>query len=110
MMTIFISTQFEGIHRWPEAAGEFEYLKYPHRHMFYVEVEVEVTEENRQIEFLAFKKHINEYCEKWSVETTNSCETMAKHIAHHLLDIELQPIKVSVLEDNENGATWRKDA
>jgi hypothetical protein len=106
MITIFIRTQFAGVHSYPKADGKHEYLQYPHRHIFHVEVEVKVMHEERDIEFLTFKQYIDEYCTRWSVPTTNSCETMARHIALHLIDIKLHPIKVSVSEDGENGSIF----
>lgn len=109
MQTIFIHTQFEGVHSFPKAEGKHEYLKYPHRHIFFVEVEVEVNHEERDIEFLEFKKYIDNYCLRWAVPTINSCETMAKHIALYLLDNKFKPYRVSVSEDNENGSSWLRD-
>ena len=41
MYGIIVKTQFEGIHCFPEAPEEVEYLAYPHRHIFGIELEIE---------------------------------------------------------------------
>lgn len=111
MITILVRTQFEGFHRWPGASEDTkeEYLRSVHRHMFHVEVEIEVTSEDRQVEFIEFKRRLNEYCTRWNVPTTNSCETMARFIALWIIDLNLPPVRVLVTEDNENGACWYPD-
>lgn len=109
MTTVLIKTQFEGFHYWPKAEHKEEYLQHIHRHIFHVELEVKVTNDERQIEFIEFKRRLNEYCTRWSVPTTNSCETIARFIALWVTDLNLEPIRVAVLEDNENGAVWYRD-
>ena len=101
-----IKTQFEGIHSYPEASGEEEYLKYSHRHMFHVEVRIEQFHDNRDIEYIAFKRwtngilnHIDTNLGFWS------CERIAGSLLTRFhLRYPGRKITVAVLEDNENGA------
>ena len=102
---IWITTQFEGIHAWPDAPEEVSFLSCPHRHMFHVKVEVSVTHDDREIEFILFKRWLDGVLSERYDEMAKSCEMMAKEI------IELvreewgdRSIVVEVSEDGENGA------
>tara|TARA_Y100000816_G_scaffold94104_1_gene65260 strand:+ start:2585 stop:2965 length:381 start_codon:yes stop_codon:yes gene_type:complete len=102
--------QVEGIHNWSEAS-KFEptmkYLEYPHRHMFHIEVKKEVFHDDRDVEFIVFKRKIKKYLEKKYYSTEydccdfggQSCEMLA-----HELYTEFDLCHCSVFEDNENGA------
>jgi tRNA U34 5-carboxymethylaminomethyl modifying enzyme MnmG/GidA len=104
-MTIYalIKTRFEGVHKYPEAAGNESFLKYPHRHIFYVEVKIEQFHDNRDIEYIAFKRWLNTVLD--SNLDYKSCEMIANEL---ILKIQTRypgrAITVQVLEDNENGA------
>ena len=103
---IQVKLQVEGVHNWPNCdIEEVDFLKHPHRHIFYIECCREVFHDDRDVEFIAFKRTITNYLEK---EYSNgkyldfknkSCEM----IAHELLStFNLDSCYVS--EDNENGA------
>lgn len=100
-MFIVVRFHFEAIHSWPNATPPTEYLKYPHRHLFYVQARREVQHDERQIEIIDFKKKLKHYCSSvFGGEPTNcSCETMARMI---LTEFDLDSCRV--LEDGENGA------
>ena len=55
---IFVTFQKEGIHKYPDAPAGVEFLKYPHRHMFHFRVEIEVFHDDRDIEFILFKREL----------------------------------------------------
>lgn len=119
MITVWCTTEFESLHCWPEAKGEVEYLRYPHRHIFKVKLEVEVDELNREVEFITLKKDLINFCEHKLVqknypgvgEQTNqrSCEMMCQVIATWSEKKGYKPTSVTVSEDGENGATWHRD-
>ena len=119
MTTIWVQTQFAGLHYWPEAVKRVEYLKYPHRHIFHVRVEIEVTELNREIEFLQFKDELTKFCIGSFCDeiTTYSCEQMCEYILKWLClsafkditDFKDRVYSISVSEDGENGASWHRD-
>ena len=39
---IWVTFQKEGIHKYPDAPDEVDFLRYPHRHMFHFKVQIEV--------------------------------------------------------------------
>ena len=55
---IFVTFQKEGIHRYPDAPEGVEFLRHPHRHMFHFRVEIEVFHDDRDIEFILFKREL----------------------------------------------------
>lgn len=117
MIKRFIHVKFvkEGIHCYPEAGtnpelatggwDDVSFLAKPHFHYFHFEVTVEVTFNNREIEFIQFRR----WCERLYSEGTlqlnaQSCEMMAEALIEKIT--ERYPgryIKVSVFEDNING-------
>jgi hypothetical protein len=98
---IVVNLQIEGIHYWKDCdIEEVSYLKYPHRHIFYIEVHKEVTHNDRDIEIIKFKNKIINYFGSQPVHFENkSCEDIAEEILN-----SFKACYVKVLEDNENGA------
>lgn len=113
MLTIYISFQIVGFHRWPDAAKkcpEQAHLAHRHRHVFFFELEKEVTETDRQIEILQYKSQIEKYLrgEFASKEDPLVCEF--GNMSCEMLAVELcNQFKLStclVKEDNENGSRY----
>lgn len=106
-MKVFVTTQFEGVHRWKDAPNQVKFLRDYHRHMFNVLLEIEVFDEDRDIEFVLLKKQLNAFI-KEDFENSYldySCETMAKRILLYMLNIyKNRAMLCSVSEDGENGA------
>ena len=46
---IWVTFQKEGIHKYPDAPDEVDFLRYPHRHMFHFKVQIEVYNDDRDI-------------------------------------------------------------
>ena len=108
--TIIIRTRFEGIHCWPNCPyPDVAFLKNPHRHEFWVEMEIEVTHNDRDVEFIKAKRLLDGYIAEVLTENlgTRSCEDIAESI----MDCGLfDPcVSVTVLEDGENGAKVSKE-
>ena len=108
---VFCRTSFEGIHCWPEAPLETYYLRNPHRHIFHVEVEVDVKENDREIEFINLKHNVDRYLKQTVVSGElndmgrTSCEEVANKLADWLRNVYPQrDCYVEVTEDGENGA------
>lgn len=124
MTGIYVQTQFEGIHCYPEAPKGVEFLKNPHRHIFYVSIEMEVTHADRELEFILVKRDLDTYIERSSELGGKSCETIARDIQDYLKNrypidrtefFERQvplrhnrKVNVMVKEDNENGGFVRE--
>ena len=103
LTNIIVNTSFIAIHAWPECnVSGVEYLKDPHRHKFTVQVKLEVKHNNRDIEFIDFKKKLDTFLDKYRNNDIGnmSCED----ICDAILDNWDSCIYVQVLEDGENGA------
>lgn len=107
MMQIFVRTSFEGFHCWPCAPDEVAFLRNRHRHIFHVEVVKDVTHNERDIEFILFKGAVDDLVnmQRYASESENwSCEKWAEFIGD-MLDAK----RVTVSEDNENGAIYTRE-
>lgn len=102
--SIIVKASFEGIHQYKNAPIQVEFLRDPHRHIFNVEIEMEVFDLDRDIEFILLKRDLNKYLYTKPFNIEDSCETMASKICRYLIDNygERQMV-VTVLEDGENG-------
>lgn len=107
---VIVRLQVDGIHNWKDAKTTFPevaYLSDPHRHVFHIEAKKQVFHDDRDVEFIMFRKDIIQYLQKkYNDETLRlcnfhgrSCEMIAKEILE-----EFKCTSVSVWEDNENGA------
>lgn len=100
--SVFCTVLFEATHNWPGCnIQEVEYLKYPHRHVFYIQAFAHVTHGDRDIEFIKLKHDITKYLETTYPDRAlgaRSCEMLAAELAQ-----EFNLHKVVVSEDNENG-------
>ncbi len=102
--SIVVRTSFVALHAWPDCPfEEVAFLRYPHRHVFFVELKMGTTTD-RQIEFIMMKNQLTQFLlEHYEQKDLGckSCEVMAEEIASFLgADF------VSVFEDNENGAEY----
>lgn len=104
---IFIRTSFEGFHCWPDAPDEVGFLRDLHRHIFHVECELEVNHNDRDVEFILFKREVD-FCIRKTMKAANTDTWSCEKWASHLLTT-LNLTKCSVSEDGENGATVYRD-
>jgi len=88
---IWVTFQKEGIHKYPQALTdpklkEVEFLGYPHRHMFHFRVEIEVFHDDRDLEFILFKRELEGlYSEQGAMQVDNqSCEMIARELAKYI--------------------------
>lgn len=110
--TIWITFTKEGIHKYPAAAGlpGVEFLQHPHRHIFHFRVELDVMHDDRDVEFILFKRELEGLYEVGGpdpLEMNNkSCEMLARELAAYVgSNYPGRNTTVTVSEDNENGAT-----
>ena len=114
---IFVTFQKEGIHKYPAAATDptlatgdeydVSFLATPHRHIFHFNVAIEVFHNDRDIEFIQFKRWLENLYKGGKLELNyKSCEMISDDlyevIATRYPD---RNIEITVSEDNENGAT-----
>lgn len=99
---------YEATHNWPDAdkVAGVEFLKFPHRHLFYVRLRKLVTHDDRDVEFIDWGRQIKDYLEYTYQKDfgSQSCEMIGKELLKKF-DCE----EVRVMEDNENGAVVYKD-
>jgi hypothetical protein len=112
---IWVTFQKEGIHRYPEAltnpalatGDEYDvsFLGHPHRHIFHFRVSIEVTHNNRDIEFIQFKRWLERlYSEGVLVLDYKSCEMMSDDLYVHIAArYPGRAVIIQVAEDGENG-------
>ena len=109
---IWVKFQKEGIHKYPAAAedprlADVSFLSYPHRHIFHFGVSIDVFHNDRDIEFIQFKR----WCEGlYNTQTLildyKSCEMIADDLYVQIANkYPNRNVTISVSEDNENGCT-----
>ena len=120
MRSIWVTFSKEGIHKYPAAledpnlaTGDWDdvsFLGYPHRHIFHFKVWLEVFHDDRDVEFIQFKRWMERLYAEVDSSTSvlqldfKSCEMIADDLASEIQ--AMYPgrwLKISVAEDNENG-------
>lgn len=104
MNFIWVTTQFEGFHKYPDAPEGVEFLKNEHRHIFHLKIWIEVFHDNREIEFILFKRYISTLL--LSSDLNNkSCEMIGDQLADEIkIQYPDREIRIEVSEDGENGS------
>jgi hypothetical protein len=120
---IFVQFQKEGIHCYPAAAtdpklntaGEYDvsFLSNPHRHIFHFRVSIDVFHNDRDIEFIQFKRWLENLYSSNNGNSSSvleldwkSCEMIADDL--YIQIAERYPnrnVIIEVSEDGENGCT-----
>jgi len=113
---IWVTFRKEGIHRYPAAAtdpnlctaGEYDvsFLANAHRHIFHFRVWIDVFHNDRDIEFIQFKRWLENLYRDGTVQLDfKSCEMISDdlylQIAARYPD---RAVWIEVAEDGENGA------
>ena len=107
---VIAKLELEGMHSWPNAEEIFPevgFLSYPHRHKWFIKAKKKVNHDDRDVEFIMFKRDILDWLKEQYYDPISrthefgakSCEMLAKEILQ-----EFDLCYVSVFEDNENGA------
>ena len=113
---IWVTWQREGIHKYPAALtdpalADVQFLGYPHRHIFHFRVWIDVFHNDRDLEFIQFKR----WCESLynsdnSVLSLDhkSCEMIADDLYIQIASrYPGRVVHIEVAEDGENGALIR---
>jgi len=113
---IWVTFRKEGIHRYPAAdtdpalatGDEYDvsFLATPHRHIFHFRVWIDVWHNDRDIEFIQFKRWLeNLYRDATLSLDYKSCEMMADDLYDQIsARYPNRVIWIEVAEDGENGA------
>jgi len=115
---IWVTFRKEGIHKYPAAltdpalatGDEYDvsFLGYPHRHIFHFRVWINVLHNDRDIEFIQFKRWLESlYNGQGSVLSLDykSCEMMSDEL-HDIIKAKYpdREVWIEVSEDGENGS------
>ena len=111
---IWVKFQKEGIHKYPAALedpalatgdeDDVSFLGYPHRHTFHFRVTIQVFHDDRDIEFIQFKRWMeNLYAGTLQLDY-KSCEMIADDLYMAINDkYPDREVWIEVGEDGENG-------
>ena len=113
---IWVTFRKEGIHKYPAAlddpklaTGDWDdvsFLGYPHRHIFHFKVAISVTHNDRDIEFIQFKRWLERLYDDKTLELDyKSCEMMSDDL-YTKIDEKYpgREVHIDISEDGENGA------
>jgi hypothetical protein len=119
---IWVTFQKEGIHKYPAAltdpmlatGDEYDvsFLGYPHRHIFHFRVWIDVWHNDRDIEFIQFKRWLENLYRSADNRNTNtvlsldfkSCEMIADDLYEQIAArYPGRSVWIEVAEDGENG-------
>ena len=123
---IKVSFQREGIHKFPGADTNPDYatgdwrdvsfLGYPHRHIFHFYVTLGVSHNDRDVEFIQFKRELERLYDEVDSSTAvlkldyQSCEMIAESLINYIEEkYPNRAVRVEVYEDNENGGILEND-
>ena len=113
---IWVTFRKEGLHKYPAALddpklapGDWDdvsFLGYVHRHIFHFKVAIEVFHDDRDIEFIQFKRWMEKmYAEGTMKLDFKSCEMMSDDLYIQITKrYPGRKIEIDVSEDGENGS------
>ena len=114
--SIWVTFRKEGIHKYPAAledpalatGDEYDvsFLGYPHRHIFHFKVRIEVTHNDRDIEFIQFKRWLESlYGDDIIQLDYKSCEMISDDLYGQIsAKYPGRFVEIEVSEDGENGS------
>jgi hypothetical protein len=113
---IWVTFRKEGMHKYPAAltdpalatGDEYDvsFLGYPHRHIFHFKVWISVTHDDRDIEFIQFKRWLENLYKEGTLQLDyKSCEMMSGDLFDAISGkYPGREIWIEVSEDGENGS------
>jgi hypothetical protein len=113
---IWVTFQKEGIHFYPAAATDpalktgdeydVSFLGTPHRHIFHFRVWIDVVHNDRDIEFIQFKRWLEKLYREETIQLDyKSCEMMSDDLYLQIAGkYPGRAVWIEVSEDGENGA------
>ena len=113
---IWVTFRKEGIHKYPAAlespelktGDEYDvsFLGYPHRHIFHFRVWINVVHNDRDIEFIQFKRWLEQLYASGTIQLDyKSCEMMSDELHAHIVQkYPDREVWIEISEDGENGS------
>ena len=114
---IWVTFQKEGVHCYPAALTDpklnttdeynVSFLGHPHRHIFHFQVWIDVLHNDRDIEFIQFKRWLESLYAGSILELNHkSCEMIADDLYDQIATrYPNRAMTIEVSEDGENGCT-----
>lgn len=114
--SIWVTFRKEGVHLYPAAAtdprlktGDWDdvsFLGVPHRHIFHFKVRIEVFHDDRDIEFIQFKRWLEKLYNEDILELDHkSCEMISDDLYKEIAArYPGRFVEIEVSEDGENGS------
>lgn len=117
---IWVTFEKEGIHKYPAALTDpalatgdqydVSFLGFPHRHLFRFQVWISVTHNDRDIEFIQFKRWLESLYNGTLELNFRSCEMIAEELYIQInARYPGRRVWIEVSEDGENGAIVKWD-
>ena len=118
---IWVTFQKEGIHMYPGAdkdpklaTGDWDdvsFLGVPHRHIFHFKVWIEVFHDDRDIEFIQFKRWLQRLYDQSVLELNHkSCEMISNDLFDQIAErYPNRCVWIELSEDGENGSFIKYD-
>ena len=115
--SIWVTFKKEGIHKYPAALQDpklatgdhydVSFLGYPHRHIFHFKVRIQVTHNDRDIEFIQFKRWLESLYAGGTLELDyKSCEMISDDLYNEIsTKYPGRFVEIDVAEDGENGCS-----
>jgi hypothetical protein len=107
---IWVTFQKEGIHCYPAALTEpslsdVKFLGFSHRHIFHFRVEISVEHNDRDIEFIQFKRWLEALYSSDRLDlNSKSCEMISDDLYSQIaMQYPGRCVTIEVSEDGENG-------
>jgi hypothetical protein len=113
--SIWVTFRKEGIHLYPAAKDDpalatggwddVSFLGVAHRHIFHFKVQIQVTHNDRDIEFIQFKRWLESLYDDKTIELNHkSCEMIADDLYTQINNkYPGRFVVIDVAEDGENG-------
>ena len=101
---IWVTTQKEGLHRYIKAPEGVKFLSSLHRHIFKLKIWLETRHDNREVEFILFKRYVESLI-KTNNFNNKSCEMISNDLYGKISNkYPNREIWIEVSEDGENGS------
>lgn len=108
---IWVTFRKEGIHRYPAALedpnlADVSFLGHPHRHIFHFRVAIQVFHDDRDIEFIQFKRWLESLYDQGTLQLDyKSCEMLSDELAEKIGEkYPNRACTIDISEDGENGS------
>ena len=114
---IWVTFRKEDLHKYPAALDDpklatgdeqdVSFLGYIHRHIFHFKVELEVFHDDRDVEFIQFKRWLESLYADGTLQLDfKSCEMICDDLADTInTKYPNRKMTITISEDGENGAT-----